>query len=46
MKGTLKRYIDALAAAMRQEPPEISGTRAEFAVDDIPLLTKYYLNGE
>ena len=38
MKDTFKRYIDALAAAMRQEPPEISGTRAEFAVDGIPYV--------
>ena len=38
MKDTFKRYMGALAEAMRQELPEVSDSRAEFAVDGIPYV--------
>ena len=33
-----KQFVAALAGAMRQEIPDVSDTRAEFAVDDIPYV--------
>ncbi|MBO7684249.1 MAG: type III secretion system chaperone [Kiritimatiellae bacterium] len=36
--GAFKQYVAALAEAMRQEIPDVSGSRAEFAVDGIPYI--------
>ena len=38
MKETFKRYVNALAEAMRQELPDVSDSRAEFAVDGKPYV--------
>jgi len=38
MENTFKRYIGALAEAMRQELSAVSDARAEFAVDGIPYV--------
>ena len=38
MKETFRRYMNALAEAMRQELPDVSGLRAEFAVDGKPYV--------
>lgn len=36
--GVFKRYMQALAGALRQELPDVSAARAEFAVDGIPYV--------
>ena len=38
METSFKHYMSALAAAMRQELPDVSDTRAEFMVDDVPYV--------
>ena len=38
METSFKHYMSALAAAMRQELPDVSDTRAEFTVDDVPYV--------
>ena len=38
MENTFKRYMGALAEAMRQALPDVSDARAEFAVDGIPYV--------
>ena len=38
MKETFKRYVNALAEALRQELPDVLDLRAEFAVDGIPYV--------
>ena len=36
--GIFKRYMQALAEALRQELPGVAEARAEFAVDGIPYV--------
>ena len=38
METSFRHYMSALAAAMRQELPDVSDTRAEFTVDDVPYV--------
>lgn len=38
METSFQRYMAALAAAMRQELPDVSDARAEFMVDGIPYV--------
>ena len=38
METSFKHYMSALAAAMRQELPDVSDARAEFLVDGIPYV--------
>ena len=38
MENTFKRYMGALAEALRQELPDVTDTRAEFAVDGVPYV--------
>ena len=38
MPDTFKLYMNALVKAMRQELPDVSDARAEFAVDGLPYV--------
>ena len=38
MENSFKRYMAALADAMRQELPDVADARAEFTVDDVPYV--------
>ena len=38
MENLFKRYMAALADAMRQELPDVADARAEFMVDDVPYV--------